>query len=346
MIKLNWKSFTLRLRHVFRISRGARDNCPLVLTALSFGGYTGYGEASMPPLYGESEQSARSFLESVDLSGFETPLETSSILQYVDDLAPGNPAVKASLDIALHDLIGKMLGIPLYQYFGLPARRLPTAMTISLDEPEEMARKAEGYTDFSFLKIKLGTERDREIILAIRGVTGKPLFVDANQGWTEREAALDFICWLAEQGVVFVEQPLPKDKREDQAWLVARSPLPLIGDESVQRLSDIREASSLFHGINIKLMKSTGLREAFRMATTARALGMKLMLGCMSETSCAITAAAHLGALADWIDLDGHLDAANDPFRGVRLEEGHLVHTGLPGLGIEPLPENPLVNVA
>lgn len=337
MLTLSYKPYLLQLKRVFKISRGSRSSAPLMLTRLSFEGYEGFGEASMPALYGESFESAQSFLSQVDLSSFRSPFETENILRYIDNLAPGNQAVKASIDIALHDLVGKMLKIPLHQYFGLPSKVMDTSMTIGIDTPAEMAERAQEYASFRHLKIKLGTEQDQEMIIAIRAVTPAPFFIDANQGWKDREQALDMIHWLKERGTVFIEQPMPKENKKDLAWLRQHSPLPIIGDEGVQRLYDLQEAPSLYHGINIKLMKSTGLREGFKMAVTAKALGLKVMLGCMSETTCAISAAAQLGALADWVDLDGNLEAVNDPYTGAYVNEGRLYTTGQPGLGLKEI---------
>lgn len=292
----------------------------------------------MPVLYGESLATATAFLNQVDLSGFADPFDTERILQYIDSLAPGNTAVKASLDIALHDLIGKLLQLPVHRYFGLPAAQPYTSMTIGVDTPDEMAKKALKYNEFRYLKIKLGTADDRAMITAIRSVTQQPFFIDANQGWKNKEEALELIHWLKAQGTVFIEQPMPREDITGNAWLTERSPLPTVGDEAVQRLADISRASSTYHGINIKLMKCTGIREGFKMAVTAKALGMKVMLGCMTETSCAISAAAQLAGLADWVDLDGHLDTVNNPYTGIGLSEGQLVPTGEPGIGITPGP--------
>lgn len=336
MLTLAFKPYTLQLKHVFRIARGSRSTAPLMLIRLSYEGAHGYGEASMPPLYGESHASAHEFLSRLNLSQFSDPFDTESILSYVDGIAPGNPAAKAAVDIALHDLIGKLLGIPAHHYFGLPAAQRPTSMTIGIDSPEKMADRARAFTSFKYLKIKLGTENDRAMINAIRQVSSQPFFIDANQGWTDRHEALDTIHWLEEAGAVFIEQPMPKEDKAANAWLSARSPLPIVGDEGVQRLCDLKEASGIYHGINIKLMKCTGLREGFKMAVTAKALGMKVMLGCMSETSCAISAASQLSALADWIDLDGNLDAVNDPYTGTVVDNGLLTLSSSPGIGLEP----------
>lgn len=334
MLKLDFKPYTLQLKHVFRISRGARSSTPVMLVRISFDGIEGYGEASMPPLYGESFVTASEFLSKIDFSGFRDPFATETILAYVDRLAPGNTAAKAAVDIALHDLVGKLLKIPVRQLFGLPAAENHTCMTIYIDSPEVMAGRANEYRRFKYLKIKLGAGDDRAIIKSVRSVTDQPLFVDANQGWNNKEEALDFIWWLKEQNVVFIEQPMLKENKKDLTWLSERSPLPVIGDEGIQRLSDLREASSIYHGVNIKLVKSTGLREAFKMAVAARVLGMKVMVGCMSETSCAISAAAQLGALTDWLDLDGNLEIRNDPFSGVKEQNGQQVPNDLPGIGL------------
>lgn len=334
MLEFSFSPFTLELKSVFRIARGERSSAPLVFTKISHEGVDGYGEASMPVLYGESHASAEAFLSKVDLSGFTDPFQTESILHYVDSIAPDNKAAKAAIDIALHDLIGKLAGKPVHTLFGLPYKEHHTSMTIGIDTPEKMAEKAISYNGFKYLKIKLGTDRDKEIIAAIRQVTDQPFFIDANQGWTDKHLALDQVQWLSEQNTIFIEQPMPRERKEDLQWLTSRSSIPIIGDEGVQRLDDLKEASGIYNGINIKLMKCTGIREGFKMAVAAKALGMRVMLGCMSETSCAISAASHLGALADWVDLDGNLDALNDPFRGHFVDGGRLVATGLPGIGL------------
>ncbi|MGS2761005.1 dipeptide epimerase [Sinomicrobium sp. M5D2P9] len=334
MISLDYKPYTLYKKHVFRIAGGARTSTPVVLVRLRFDGVDGFGEASMPPLYGESITTATDFLSRVDLTPFKDPFNTEEILDYVDRIAPGNPAVKASLDIALHDLIGKLLHLPLHSYFGLPEKALATSKTIGIDTTDIIRKRVREARDFKFLKVKLGGENDREIIDTVREETDKPLYIDANQGWRKKEEALEKIEWLKDRNVIFIEQPMPKTSPGDMEWLVARSPLPLVGDESIQRFPDVITAGNYFHAINIKLMKSTGLREAFKMAVTARKTGLKVMLGCMSETSCAIAAASQLGALADWIDLDGNLGVKNDPFTAHTVENGIIKPSGLSGSGL------------
>ena len=334
MISLSYKPYTLYKKHVFRIAGSTRTSTPVVLVRLRFESVDGFGEASMPPLYGENIATATDFLSRVDLTPFKDPFNAEEILDYVDHIAPGNPAVKASIDIALHDLIGKLLHIPLHSYFGLPGKELVTSKTIGIDTADIIRERVREAHDFRFLKIKLGGENDREIIDTVRQETDKPLYIDANQGWKDKEKALDKIEWLRDQNVIFIEQPMPTTALKDMEWLVARSPLPLIGDESIQRFTDVISAGRYFHAINIKLMKSTGLREAYRMVSAARKTGLKIMLGCMSETSCAIAAASQLGAMADWIDLDGNLGIKNDPFTGHKVENGIIKPNGLPGLGL------------
>ena len=293
----------------------------------------------MPPYLGQSVESVTAFLSKVDLEQFSDPFRLEDILTYVDSLSRGDSAAKAAVDIALHDLVGKLLGAPWYRIWGYdPAKAPLTTFTIGIDTPEVVREKTlEAADRFRILKVKLGTPKDRELLGAIRSVTSLPLAVDANQGWKDRFQTLDMIYWLKEQGVVMVEQPFPVRALDDSAWLTERSPLPIFADESVQRLADVRRLSGAFSGINIKLMKCTGMREAHKMVTLARALGMKVMLGCMTETSCAVSAAAQLSPAVDFADLDGNLLISNDRFSGVGLSEGRLVLPSDPGIGVKPL---------
>lgn len=334
MISVEIKPFLLNKKHVFRIAGGARTNTPVLLVKLTYNNIEGYGEASMPPLYGETIETAQIFIKTFDFSKFSSPLEINALLKSLDKHSPGNTAVKAAVDIALHDLLGKMANMPLYKYFNLPKKELKTSKTIGIDSAEIIEKRVEEAADFHYLKIKLGGNNDTEIINAVRNVSKKPLFIDANQGWTNKEEALEKIAWLKEIGAVFIEQPMPKKAFSDMEWLVARSTLPLIGDEGIQRLSDVKTASNFYHGINIKLMKSTGLKEAFEMANLAKSMNLKIMLGCMSETSCAIGAASHLGAMADWVDLDGNLGVTNDPYQGHKVINGCIHLNDNNGIGL------------
>ncbi|MBL8731558.1 MAG: dipeptide epimerase [Planctomycetes bacterium] len=332
---LRVRPFTLELRHRFTIATSSRTTTPTLLVELERDGVIGFGEAAMPPYLGESHATAQAFLARIDLARYPDPFLTAAILADVDALAPGNPAAKAAFDIALHDWLGKVMRQPWHRVLGLDPRRAPpTSFTIGIHPPDVVQRiVAEAGARFASFKIKLGGEHDREMIRSIREVSSLPLRVDVNQGWRDRHAALQQIEWLATQGVELVEQPLPKENVDDLAWLCARSPLPIVGDAGVQRLADVPRAVGVYHGINVKLMKCTGLREARTMLELARALGLRSMLGCMTETSCAISAAAQLSPLADWTDLDGALLVANDPFVGATLVDGRIVPSASPGIG-------------
>ncbi|MEP0060509.1 dipeptide epimerase, partial [Rhodopirellula bahusiensis] len=282
-----------------------------------------------------SQQSVMQFLSKVKLEQFDDPFLLDEILAYVDSIDKGNRAAKACVDIALHDLIGKLVDQPLHKLWGInPANTPVTSFTIGIDTPEVVKVKTEEASRFKVLKVKLGGGNDREMIETVRSVTDVPIYVDVNQGWTDKHQALDMTHWLAEQRVEFVEQPLPKTAVDDLAWLTSKSPLPIIADEAFQRLGDVADFQGVYSGINIKLMKSTGLREAQKMITVARALGMKVMMGCMTETSCAVSAAAQLSPLVDWADLDGNLLISNDLYEGVQVIDGKLTLNNLPGIGI------------
>jgi L-Ala-D/L-Glu epimerase len=330
--------YTLQLKHLFTVASGSRSTTPVMLVEIESEGIVGYGEASMPPYLGESQATAAAFLSRVDLARFSDPFCLEDILHDVDALAPGNPAAKAAVDIALHDWVGKKFGQPWYRIWGLDPSKTPvTTFTIGIDTADVVRRKVREAGEYSVLKVKLGRDNDREMIEVIREATDKPIRVDVNQGWTDREAALRMIEWLATQNVELVEQPMPKERPDDTAWLRERSPLPLIGDESVQRLSDVAKVRGVFDGINIKLMKCTGMREARAMIALARSFSMKVMLGCMTETSCAISAAAQLSPLVDYADLDGALLVRNDPFVGATVVDGKVTLRDWPGIGANRL---------
>ena len=338
-LRLSFEPYELELRHTFTVSGNSRKSTPGVQVRLDYEGFTGYGEASMPPYLGQSVQSVCSFLERIDLSSFTDPFLMDDILDYIDSLSEGDTAAKAAVDIALHDLVGKMLASPWYRIWGLnPAKAPLTTFTIGIDTPEIVKQKTlECASQFRILKIKVGTPSDREMIRAIREVTSLPLAVDANQGWKDCRMALDEIFWLKEQGVVMVEQPMGKDRPDENAWITERSPLPIFADEAVQRLRDIPSVKGAYHGINIKLMKCTGMREAWKMLNYARAEGMKVMIGCMTETSCAVSAAAQLSPAVDFADLDGNLLISNDLFSGVTVQDGRLCLGEGSGIGVSRL---------
>jgi len=334
-LELRFYPYTLQLKHAFTLSTSSRTTTPVMLTEIKYDGVTGYGEASMPPYLGESHESVAKFLSLLNLSQFTDPFLLIDILQYVDSVMPGNYAAKASVDIALHDLVGKLVGEPFYRLFGLNPSKAPlTSFTIGLDTPEIIRQKVLEAEPYKILKVKLGGDNDKQIVEVIRSQTDKPLCVDVNQGWKDRDHALEMAIWLKEKGVIFLEQPMPKEMKDDNAWLTQRSPLPVIGDEAIQNISDLLNSRDVYSGINIKLMKCGGLNAAMKMINVARAFGMNVMIGCMTETSCAVTAAAQLSPLVDWCDLDGNLLISNDPFDGLKIVDGKVSLPERPGTGV------------
>ena len=337
-MKLSWTPYNLQLNHTFTISGYSRTTTPVVLTKIEYDGLEGYGEASLPQYLGETQASVIDFLKKIDFSSFNDPTHIEEILEYVDGIAEKNTAAKASVDIALHDLVGKIIDAPWYKMYGLDKTDVPdTTFTIGIDTDEVVREKTrEAIGRFYILKVKVGGSDDKRMIEAIRSVTDLPLSVDANQGWKDREQALDMIFWLNEHGVVMVEQPMPKTDFDHIAWLTQHSPLPIFADESVQRLADVERTRGVFSGINIKLMKCTGMHEAWKMRNLAKDLDMKVMVGCMTETSCAISAAAQLSSGLDFADLDGALLISNDCYNGATLQNGKIIATDLPGIGAIP----------
>ncbi len=337
-LQLSFFPYELKLRHAFNLARYSRTTTPDVQVQLSYDGIVGYGEASMPPYLGESVESVTKFLSSLDLEQFNDPFKIEDILSYVDSVAPNNRAAKASIDIALHDLLGKIMGQPWYKIWGLdPAKAPNTSFTIGIDTAEVVRQKVKEAAPYKVLKVKMGLDNDKETIEVIRSMTNVPFCVDVNQGWKNKEEALELCNWLKEKGCLFVEQPFDKTMIDETAWLRERSPLPLFADEAFQRLPDIPKFKGVYDGINIKLMKSTGMHEAYKMVVLAKALGLKVMIGCMTETSCAVTAAANLSPIVDFADLDGNLLIANDRFSGMTVENGKITLHDIPGIGITPL---------
>lgn len=337
-LQLSFFPYELKLRHAFNLARYSRTTTPDVQVQLSYDGIVGYGEASMPPYLGESVESVTKFLSSLDLEQFNDPFKIEDILSYVDSVAPNNRAAKASIDIALHDLLGKIMGQPWYKIWGLDHAKAPnTSFTIGIDTAEVVRQKVKEAAPYKVLKVKMGLDNDKETIEVIRSMTNVPFCVDVNQGWKNKEEALELCNWLKEKGCLFVEQPFDKTMIDETAWLRERSPLPLFADEAFQRLPDIPKFKGVYDGINIKLMKSTGMHEAYKMVVLAKALGLKVMIGCMTETSCAVTAAANLSPIVDFADLDGNLLIANDRFSGMTVENGKITLHDIPGIGITPL---------
>ena len=337
-MKLSYMPYELQLRHAFNLAKYSRTTTPDVQVQIELDGIVGYGEASMPPYLGESVESVCKFLSQVDLSQFSDPFRMEEILDYVDGIAPNNRAAKASIDIALHDLLGKIMGQPWYKIWGLSPEKAPnTSFTIGIDKADVVRQKVLEAEPYKVLKVKMGLDNDKELVEIIRSMTDRPICVDANQGWSDKHKALEMIEWLYDKNCLFVEQPMPKEMLDETAWLREHSHLPIIADEAFQRLGDIKRFHGVYDGINIKLMKSTGLHEAYQMVTLARALDMKIMVGCMTETSCAVTAAAQISPLVDWADLDGNLLIANDRFDGIKIVNGQVTIPDRPGIGVKLL---------
>lgn len=324
------------LKYPFTISTYSRTTTPVVLVEIHYNGYVGYGEASLPQYLGETQDSVISFLKQVDLGQFSDLTAIDEILTYVDHIAISNTAAKASIDIALHDLVGKMCGRAWHEIWNLDPENTPnTTYTIGIDTDDIVKKKTtEVASDFKILKVKLGGSDDKRMIEVIRSVTNLPLAIDANQGWKDRSEALEMVHWLKNQGVVLIEQPMLKTDLEGSAWLTAHSPLPIFADESVQRLADMEKIKGAFSGINIKLMKCTGMNEAYKMINVAPSMGFDVMLGCMTETSCAISAASQLSPAVNFADLDGALLITNDCFRGTIIKNGKIILNNLPGIGV------------
>ncbi len=335
MITLSHQRHELRLRHTFRLARGASDTRTNLFVELEHEGLVGLGEAAPIERYGQDWTSAAKAVEemvarlaepTVDPRAFDSAAELAAVR--------GQPAAEAAIDMALRDLAGKRLGAPYYELLGLDPRSMPvTSFTIGMDTPEVVEAKVREAAEFAVLKVKMGSDEDRGVLETVRGVTDRPVRVDANEGWTF-EDALERLEWLHEMGVELVEQPLPADQLEATRELRHISPLPLFADESVHRSAEVPRLAEAFDGINIKLTKCGGMGEALRMISVARAHGLQIMLGCMIESSLAVTAAAHLAPLVDHVDLDGNLLISNDPFVGAAVEEGRLVLPRDPGLGV------------
>ena len=337
-MKLSFMPYELKLRHAFNLAKFSRTTTPDVQVQIELDGVVGYGEASMPPYLGESVESVCNFLSKVDLSQFSDPFRMEEILHYVDGIAPNNRAAKASIDIALHDLLGKIMGQPWYKIWGLSPEKAPcTSFTIGIDKADVVRQKVLEAEPYKVLKVKMGLDNDKELVEIIRSMTDRPICVDANQGWSDKHKALEMIEWLYDKNCLFVEQPMPKEMLDETAWLREHSNLPIIADEAFQRIGDIKRFHGVYDGINIKLMKSTGLHEAYQMVVLARALDMKVMVGCMTETSCAVTAAAQISPLVDWADLDGNLLIANDRFDGLKIVNGQVTIPNRPGIGVKLL---------
>lgn len=331
------KTKRLNLTHTWTIARNSSDFKDNVFVRLERDGIVGYGEAAPNVRYGEDAtkttqrmNEAKAIFENHDWRHYV------NVKTALDKAILDQSCAKCALDIALMDWVGKKLNTPLYRLFGLDkSQAARTSFSIGIDTPEVIKQKIKEAEAYPLLKIKVGKDNDAEILDTVRSVTDKPLRVDANEGWKTKEVALEKIKWLETMGVELIEQPLPASMTEEHRWLRERVNMPIVADEAVKSAADIPKIAEAYDGINIKLMKAGGIQEALTMIQMARALGLKIMVGCMIESSVAITAAAHLSPLIDWADLDGNLLISNDPFKGVEVKDGKLMLNDKPGLGVE-----------
>ena len=340
-LRLRREPVELRLRQPWTISRGTAASKTNVLVRLTQegGGPAGLGEAAPNARYGEDASSVLSALDRLEPL-FAAGIEGwSGKLDRLAAVEPEHPSARAALDIAVHDLEARRRGVPLHRLLGADPSRMPrTSYSIGLDTLPVMQEKARRAEAFPFLKIKLDGKGDRAVVEGIRAVTRRPLLVDANEAWTDVEAAVETIRWMAGVGVILVEQPLPAGDLAGARRLRARSVLPIFADEAVRGQSDLPALAEAYDGINVKVQKSGGLRPALRLIEAARGLELEILLGCMIETSVGITASAHLAPLADRADLDGALLLEHDPFRGAVIDAGVITLPDGPGLGVEERP--------
>ena len=334
---LSFQPFRLEFRHPFGLSSNTRRETPVVFIRLSHGGDHGYGEACLPPYLGETVDDTIAFLEHARVALERSdPAALHPTIHMIHGLGPGCMAAKAAIDMALHDMAGKRAGLPCWQMFGLYNESVPTSFTIAIDSVDRLEQKVHEASDYPVLKIKAGTRNDKQLIRTVRKFTRKPLYVDVNQGWKEKHFVLDMILWMREQNVVLVEQPMPVHMIEETEWVTDKSPLPIIADESVRDIDDLRAVNGSFSGANLKLMKCGGLAPALEMIAALKRRGLKVMIGCMAESSCGTGAMAQLASLGDYVDLDAPNLYKNDPFVGVSYRHGRLLPSREPGLGVRP----------
>jgi L-Ala-D/L-Glu epimerase / N-acetyl-D-glutamate racemase len=335
MMHIDAKPIDLKLTTPFRISRGVQTVASNAIVQVNHNGYTGHGEAAPDEFYGEDVETVLACVAKFAGNLGNDPFAIEDVMSQLDKIIRLNPAAKAAVDMALYDLVGKMLGVPLYKLLGLSATHAAhTSFTLGIDSPTEMAKKALKAIDYPILKVKVGTRHDLDNIKAIREVSQAVIRVDANTAWTAKEA-IQAINALAPYTIEFVEQPVAPRDLAGLKLVRENVPIPIIADESCVTVEDIPRVAECVDGINIKLMKCGGLRHALKMIHVARAHNLRVMIGCMIESSLAITAAAHLTPLVDYADLDGHLLIDNDPYVGVGVLNGKLVLPEGPGLGVK-----------
>lgn len=334
-MEIIFRKYDLELIQEFTISNYSRKFTPTVLVELHQDGVTGYGEASLPQYLKEDQDTVINWLSNIKLRNIYSFEDLVDELTALNNQRTINYPAIAAIDIALHDLLGKLLNMPCYKFYNImPKDDLFTSFTIGIADEKTLTSKIRAVDKYKILKIKLGTEHDKQIIETIRKITNQKIFVDANQGWGDKYFALDMINWLSDKNVVLVEQPMPVINYEETSWLKNQVSLPIIADEAFQTIDDLNKIKDCYSGVNIKLMKCGGIYNAFHIIQKAKEDNLKVMLGCMTETSCAISAAKILSPLVDYLDLDGNLLIKNDPFCNEINSEGRLVINDIPGLGI------------
>ncbi|HNQ13544.1 MAG TPA: dipeptide epimerase [Bacteroidia bacterium] len=334
-LKLSYSLYDLSFKHPFRIAHVTRSHTPSVFIKLEYENHCGYGEATLPPYVEEGRESVVLFLNKLVLPKQIDLSHPFSFLLYLHSIE-GNYFAKAAIDMAFHDLWGKLMDRPVYELFDLDQNNTPLCTyTLGMGNESELIEKLNDADKFDVIKVKLGGTNDREMIACIQKHSNKSICVDVNQGWKDKEQAIEMMEWLALKKILFVEQPLPKENWEDMIWLKERSALPLYADESVQGMSDLKKCSKVFDGVNIKLMKCGGLFKAKQMIEFANQNKLSVLMGCMSESSCGVSAAAQLTPLCQWADLDGPLLINNDPFQGIEYgEKGKIKLKAENGIGV------------
>ena len=327
----------LKLRHTWTTTMSSSDSRDTFHLRYARDGVSGVGEGAPIVRYHESAAEAKQVVDSLaDYLATADPWAFDKLTAEMRRRVEGQWAAKAAVDIALLDWVGQKLGVPLYRYFGLDAKDAPiTTFSIGIDTPDITRQKVKEAEAYPVLKIKVGLDTDEATLEAVRSVTRKPLRVDANEGWKDKQEAVRKINWLESQGVEMIEQPMPAAMLEEQRWVRSKVHIPVIADEACLRPEDIPKLADAFDGINVKIDKAGGLLQGYRMIQIARSLGMKTMLGCMVSSSVSVTAAAHLSPLVDYADLDGNLLISNDPYAGVTVKDGKLILPDGPGLGLK-----------
>jgi L-Ala-D/L-Glu epimerase len=335
-VQLTFYPYSLEFRHPFHIAAGIRNSTDVVYTELFHEGFTGYGEVALPPYLKETIRTVSDFLSSVKIPADYNATDFIKVLDEWNKIPDPNYPALAALDIAFHDLQGKLTGKPIHELYKIRLRELPfTAFTIGISDAEELKVKLNEADKFMFYKLKLGTANDLQAISVFRSLTKKPFCIDANRGWSTLEEAMEISALLQDYHCSFIEQPFEKHMIQLTCELRRNISVPVIFDESVQTIEDINNVKNCCDGINIKLAKCGGIYPAYKMIRKAKRENLKVFLGCMSEGSCSTSAAAHLAPLADWVDLDGPLLIKNDPFKGVEYIDGRIRLNKTPGSGVE-----------